>query len=134
METFPATTTTFGLALILTASQQHHKTLLQHELQSNKQDNLDVSCPFRTKVDPTKPHCIATSHNSGAYLSATACPDTLPTSLLSLARFVVTVGDKIRRHARCQAYHMMILPGRHNSRLRSSAAPRSRKAARRQRH
>eukprot|EP00965_Chrysotila_dentata_P128717 4254972-Pleurochrysis_carterae.AAC.1 len=37
-----------------------------------------------------------------------------PLSLLSLARFEVTVGDKIRRHVRCQADHMMILPGSHS--------------------
>eukprot|EP00965_Chrysotila_dentata_P188741 6172922-Pleurochrysis_carterae.AAC.2 len=57
----------------------------------------------------------ATFFNSGAYLFVTACHDVPPTVLLSSARLVVTVGDKIRRQCRCQADNMMMLPGRHCS-------------------
>eukprot|EP00965_Chrysotila_dentata_P042590 1412780-Pleurochrysis_carterae.AAC.1 len=60
--------------------------------------------------------------NSGAYLFVTACHGFPPTLLLSSARLAVTVGDKIRRHFRCQADKMMMLPGRHSIWMRSAAA------------
>eukprot|EP00965_Chrysotila_dentata_P061977 2053594-Pleurochrysis_carterae.AAC.2 len=48
-------------------------------------------------------------------------PRFLPTTLLSLDRFGVTVDDEIRRHCRCQADKMMTLPGRHNTWQRPNA-------------
>eukprot|EP00965_Chrysotila_dentata_P045819 1522825-Pleurochrysis_carterae.AAC.3 len=74
---------------------------------------------------------------SGTYLFVTACHVLPPFSLLSSVRLTVTVGDKIRRHCRCLADHMMILPGRHSSWVRStaalSAAARPRRRPRRER-